>query len=56
MDGLVWANLDDLFELRDGSWGNPGCDGCGMYDAVVRIDGEYMCEASYEEWLSEEED
>jgi hypothetical protein len=38
----IWADENGNFTLADGSSGNPGCD-CGMADAVVRVDGEYLC-------------
>lgn len=43
---VTWAEDygDGLqFILRDGSFGNPGCDDCGSDDAVVRVDGVYLC-------------
>jgi hypothetical protein len=39
---VVWADENGEFVLTDGSTGNPGCD-CGYNDAVVRINGEYLC-------------
>jgi hypothetical protein len=55
----VFADRHGSFVLADGSTGNPGCDGCGMSDAVVRIDGVYMCvdaaiEAGLEPWTCDE--
>ena len=44
LDSVVWVDLDGEFVLRDGSVGNPGCDECGEYDAVVCINGTYLCE------------
>lgn len=43
---VTWAEDygDGLqFILRDGSFGNPGCDDCGSDDAVARADGVYLC-------------
>jgi hypothetical protein len=39
---LVWPRAGK-FRLRGGSRGNPGCDDCGELDAVVRVDGRYLC-------------
>ena len=39
---VIWANDDGEFPLTGGGWGNPGCD-CGMDDAIVKVDGEYLC-------------
>ena len=46
---VVWAEVADGelgFTLPGGGFGNPGCDECGMDDAVARVDGTYLCEAS----------
>lgn len=43
-DQIVWANQDGEFMLYDGSFGNPGCDTCGVEDAVVCWEGRYLCE------------
>lgn len=43
-----WANEDGEFLLADGSFGNPGCDGCGELDAVVKVDGQYLCKYGYQ--------
>jgi hypothetical protein len=42
----VWADHDGTFVLSDGSVGNPGCDECGQHDAVVRVDGTYLCDTA----------
>lgn len=34
---------DGEFPLADGSFGNPGCDKCGTSDAVIKVNGEYLC-------------
>lgn len=31
------------FSLHGGGWGNPGCDQCGTYDAIQKIDNTYWC-------------
>lgn len=41
-DDIVWADGDGDFELYGGS-GNPGCDSCGVDDAVVKVEGRYLC-------------
>lgn len=41
---ITWADEDGDFLLSNGGFGNPGCDSCGMEDAVVRVDGRYLCE------------
>lgn len=40
---VVWADEDGEFLLCGGGFGNPGCDGCGTADAVVAVDGTYLC-------------
>lgn len=40
---VVWADEDGEFVLAGGGYGNPGCDGCGMADAIVAVDGTYLC-------------
>lgn len=40
---VTWADADGEFELTGGGFGNPGCDGCGTYDAVVRVGRTYLC-------------
>lgn len=40
---IVWVDEDGDFLLRDGVYGNPGCDGCGESDAMARINGVYAC-------------
>lgn len=43
--GIVHANARREFLLSDMTFGNPGCDECGMFDAVVKIDNRYLCTA-----------
>ena len=44
-DEIVFS-IEGLFQLSDGTWGNPGCDVCGQEDAVVKINGKYLCKTS----------
>lgn len=46
---MEWAE-DGMFILSDGSYGNPGCE-CGENNAIVKIDGEYMCYDAYRDWI-----
>ena len=49
---IIFADDDGNFELRDGSFGNPGCE-CGEYDAVVKINGVYLCAGGIGEWIQD---
>lgn len=42
----TWADEDGNFTLRGGGSGNPGCDECGSADAVVHLEGTYLCRAA----------
>jgi hypothetical protein len=44
LDEVTPADADGEFLLSDGSFGNPGCDCCGTYDATVRIGSAYFCD------------
>lgn len=44
MNEIVWVDEDNELPLTGGGFGQPGCS-CGMYDAVVKVDGEYLCAA-----------
>lgn len=41
---IVLPNEQGDFELSDGSYGNPGCDECGMFDAAFKYNGSYYCD------------
>ena len=40
---IAYPNEGGLFVLSDGTLGNPGCDECGEKDAVIKVDGTYLC-------------
>lgn len=39
---IEWAAADLTFASSVAT-GNPGCDDCGMNDAVVKVDSRYLC-------------
>lgn len=40
---VSFPNFENQFPLWDGSFGNPGCDICGTYDADIKAGGTYYC-------------
>lgn len=46
---IIYANEDGQFLLYDKSYGNPGCDICGEFDATVKAGGTYFCQHCFGE-------